>query len=703
MKIAMKTHRTIPQRFAALAAPFIMLPGIIPADAQDRLEWWQIDRQIGRKLIFGEKNLVQWAGEVAASEPENAEDALMKLNVCMRAALDDEACDAVRVLWQLGPEKIDSYQITSAYYAATDWLQAWDVALAIVENFAPRIHEIELSGRLFQHFRAADHPQRWSDDDLIAWLDARIESVRRYDAENKAREAEGHAPPAMMPDLWRVRPIHHWTRLRLIHLASMGRAREELDRMAVLVRAHPTDVGIASDYLMALKELRTHPRKPETGSLKWMADICRPALATDMARLASLLAGLEEYKLAEIYYLRTLDTDLTDEELPRLTMMTSVFLPQETHRLLFGVRIREELAKCLLQLGETGRSQELMVEAADIREKHKLPPNPYLAGMVQRESGARVIEGRIREEEETGKDEPEYWLKRADYYRGRSEAAEEENALRHGLALSPPAPQPLGKAPREMRARILSNLARMLIREERPGEAVNLLVAELKEVPVDAASSESAARLLAFDLRKFIDPDEPALWNWLARRDRWESTEERLLLCVLENTPLDARDPHFSRAEDLAMADGADPSRAATLGWILNRMGQEARSIPLLSHAVETAGSDPLRHRAAFTLFESYLGLKDWRSAESRFPMAQKRLTSKEAPEWLGRVAVIAAEKGSPEDAMRIFRNAANCNLRPGRLVADLSNHGLRDELRHFYDEVRAKLPSAKLDGFPER
>jgi tetratricopeptide (TPR) repeat protein len=171
---------------------------------------------------------------------------------------------------------------------------------------------------------------------------------------------------------------------------------------------------------------------------------------------------------------------------------------------------------------------------------------------------------------------------------------------------------------------------------------------------------------------------------------------------LLEASPQEARRAHFARAEKLAMAAGADASRAATLGWIFNRMGAADGSIPLLQHAIKAATDDDLKQRAAFTLFESHLDRGDWRAAESLFGLAQKRLGPKEDPEWLGRIALIAAQKGAPKDAMRLFRKAANCNLRPRQLVADLSKHGLRNELRRFYSEVRTQLPAAKLDGFPE-
>ena len=85
------------------AAALISLQTISPAVADEQLDWWTIDSEVGRHLITGEKNLVDWAGELAASEAETSRDAVVKLNVCMRAALDDEACDAVRTLWRLGP------------------------------------------------------------------------------------------------------------------------------------------------------------------------------------------------------------------------------------------------------------------------------------------------------------------------------------------------------------------------------------------------------------------------------------------------------------------------------------------------------------------------------------------------------------------------------------------------------------------------
>jgi tetratricopeptide (TPR) repeat protein len=155
---------------------------------------------------------------------------------------------------------------------------------------------------------------------------------------------------------------------------------------------------------------------------------------------------------------------------------------------------------------------------------------------------------------------------------------------------------------------------------------------------------------------------------------------------------------YITRAERLAMADGADASAASTLGWIVNRMDMPARSVPLLEHAIKQATKDDLIEKTSFTLFESYLDLKDWRQAEAIFPVAERRLTPSEDPSWLGRIATIAAEKGDTADAMRLFRRVINLRLTNRRIVEDLSELGLKKEIRVYYATVRKRLPTAKLD-----
>ena len=54
----------------------------------------------------------------------------------------------------------------------------------------------------------------------------------------------------------------------------------------------------------------------------------------------------------------------------------------------------EGMAECLVRLNKPEVAQQKMIEAAELRERHKLGPNMLLAGRVQAESGQRSSRSR---------------------------------------------------------------------------------------------------------------------------------------------------------------------------------------------------------------------------------------------------------------------------------------------------------------------
>ena len=104
-----------------------------------------------------------------------------------------------------------------------------------------------------------------------------------------------------------------------------------------------------------------------------------------------------------------------------------------------------------------------------------------------------------------------------------------------------------------------------------------------------------------------------------------------------------------------------------------------------------------MKETAAFTLFESLLDIGDWRRAEQAFPLASKRLTPSEVPEWYSQIAVIAAKAGAQADALRIWTSAANVN--PARLehLDQLAENGLRQELIAFYRNMGKQMPRSEV------
>ncbi|UCD53053.1 MAG: hypothetical protein JSW27_10510 [Phycisphaerales bacterium] len=633
-----------------------------PVDAnRDMPDGWQAQRDVLAILMDQGQDFAKLVATAGASKPETGQEAMVKLSVLMRAGMTKEAIETVMELKELCPD-LANHQIESVYYEACDYFSAWEVAQCVVEVFAGNISEIALENRLLKHLQKSG----WSIEQVDRWLAA--------------------MPPGA-DGFW----VNERLRFNTVHGRSERLVRELTNR----VRGNPEDIDSAIMFLDALVYARH--TGAEGWDFSWMAEAIRPQLTTEAEQIASRLKTLNNWMTAATFYIQAIDTPLTDEEVGHLAMMHQAFISPEQLRAAFAVHAREGMAECLLKMGRKDQAQKWTVEAADIRERHDLGLNALFAGQVQAASGQRVIESRIKEEERKSEHDPEYWRKRAQYYRGRNEPHQEEQALRRGLALTTPRAEPerQSKGHMDRRRWLLADYAHFLARTNRPAEAVALLRQELEHAPATSESTKRAGRLLAFDFAKHLSEDDEVLWTWLANRPKWEHTEKRLLWRMLERAERDDLDRHFLRAEELA--NERDPSRAYTLGWTMNRMQFPKRSIPLLEYAAETAHDDESKERARFTLFESCLDIGDWRRAEQLFPEASKRLTPREVPEWYSRIAVVAAAAGKKVDAMRIWKAVANVNPAELAVLGDLVKYGLRGELMAFYDEMAKRMPSSEI------
>jgi hypothetical protein len=625
--------------------------------SEGEADWFEADREAGALLMRERQDIAGLVGEVTASSPKTLQEAMLKLNVLMRAGMNDAASKALEEISALCPE-LSNYQISVIYYRAFDDYEARGLAQRVAEVFADVVEDISLENRLLKHWLESGR----SVDEIDAWL--------------------AQMPPGRNG---------FWVKQRLRFNDAHGRAEELVRRMAENVKKNPQDIEQVLVFLDAL--IYAGQWRQQERDLSWLTAAIKPNLTTQAQHIASRLKTLEQWEPASTFFQRAIATPLTDEEVRDYGGQFQLAMSPQMLRAIFAVNSREALAQCLMKMDKNAEAQKLMVAAADIREEHKLPINAFLAGEVQAASGARVIEGRIKEQENLSEDDPEYWRKRAEYYRGRGEPANEEQALLRGLSLTkplPPSERP-AKGHTDQRSWILGDYAHFLERMKRVPEAVALIRKELADAPADSVSSWSAANLLAFDFTEDIRVDDELLWKWLSERPKWEHVEERLLWRMLEKANRSGVGEYFSRAEKLAR--DRDASRAYSLGWIMNRMEFAERSIGLLEYAVEAAGDEQLKEQAAFALLESYLDVGDWSRAEGIFPEARRRLTLVEETDWYARIAVAAAASGEKEEAMRIWLVGANGN--PARLasVRRLANYGLRDELAAYYRELGKKLP----------
>jgi tetratricopeptide (TPR) repeat protein len=624
--------------------------------------WWNTQGGLVAVLMEQKIDLAELVEKVTSSTPKTGQKAMVKLSVLMRAGMTQEALETVDELKGLCPD-LDNHGVEMIYYAACEEFSAWEVAQGVMEAFADSISKMRLEDRLLEHFQKSG----WSVDDVDRWL--------------------ADMPPGR---------DGFWIKQRLRFNTIHGRGERLVRELTNRVRKNPQDVDGAITFLVVLPYARQ--TAAQEWDLSWMTEIIHPRLATEAERIASGLKTLNDWMTAAAFYRQAIDSPLTDEEVRQLGRVFAVFVSPEKLRAGFAARAREGMAECFLEMGQSDEAQKWMVEAADIREKHDLHFNAMFAGLVQGASRQRVIEGRIKEEEAKSESDPKYWWERAEYYRGRNEPEQREHALRAGLALTmpEPAPQRPSSWSRDWRSLLLMGYAGFLSGEKRTPEGVALLRKEIEEAPAGSRSANTAAHLLASpQFRREVSVDDELLWTWLADRPKWESTEERLLRRMLENADRDDLDRYFVRAEELA--SGKDPTRARTLGWVMNRMHFPKRSIPLLEYAIHTTDDKQLKERAQFTLFESYLDTRDWMRAEQVFPEASKRLTPREVPDWYSRIAVIAARAGAKADAMRIWKGVANVNPTELADLDDLVKFGLKDELVDFYGEMAKKMPSSEV------
>lgn len=639
---------------------------VVPSSSsagEPELDWWQTERDLINILQQQKKHISGLAKEALATKSATAKDAMFRVSVFMRAGMSREAIAALGDLKRLAPD-LESHQISGIYYDAIDKLSEGDVAKALVEIFKDEVYDLSLESRLLLYLTQSGE----SFESIDQWM--------------------AHMPKGKE---------NFWVKERLRFNIANKRGEALVKSLEAEIRNNPDDIKSAIAFLDALRIAGRIDEKP--WDVAWMANVVKPKLATEASDLAGRLKNLESFPAAVVFFKQAVATPITDPEIKQLAMMYQAILSPETMKLGFAEQVREQMAECLLKEGKNDEAQKWMVEAADIREKNGVG-NPFLAGQVQTASGQRVIEGRIKEKEKESEDDPQYWQRRAGYYRGRNETAQEEEALKKALALTVPQADPDGvlkKGSPDMRNWVLSEYVMFLKRVNRQDEAVALLHKELQEAPAETRSAQGAAGSLAFEFTKHITVDDEVLWTWLSNRLKWEYNEERPLWVMLEASPKESLEKYLVRAEGLVR--GQDPSRAKTLGWIMNRMGFPARSIPLLKDAAERLQDADAKKSAAFALFESYLDTNDWRNAEAIFPDTSRQLTPQEISSWYGSIALTALKAGAKDDALRIWKSVTGINPGEMNILSELSRLGLHDELVKFYEEMLKSMPLSDVPG----
>jgi len=670
----------------------VLAPTAIPVsgDQEPSLEGlpvagWEIEKFVVAELET--KNVSRWARELSVEPwPDEPSQWMLRFSVLRRAGHEGtliRLLDALATTAENPPGRPEQQQMVRALVDG-EWWEA-------VQHYCERLPEAhpDCVQLLVRHWEEAGREPEWIDEWLVA---------RDRDDPSKVEDQA----------FLSVSPLRFWAAVRLEFRHRRGTEAALIEELAQAVRDDPTDGDAALRYLAAVSRLPSDAYDPS-----WLGTV---ALPQSVVRCYDLGSGLSRLRPKDAIPLlvRSLELEFSDEDRrimewrSRRTVVCFVFdVPPRPAEEIVRDGARHQLMRAYSASGEAQKAQELLEELTE-RYPNGIPPSGLAeyAGAVQAASGARVIEGRIREAEPAKGDSYEYWRERAEYFAGRREMDGAIQAYETALELVEPAEYELeeGQGENFARSLVLGDYCRFL----GPNEAsMRVLWRELEAVdPGTAYAWRVVSEMLDTEQNNtyFLEPDDDRLWAVLEARPTWGYSEQPLLMRFAENARRSPRSQRTDRRAELwaraeALVEGADPSRAECLGWVMTRNDEVQRAIPLLVDARSRFTDDESIGRASFTLFDAFLDLKDWRAAEVLWPSARSRLTPRELPEWQGRLGILAAKAGDRDDALRLWKQRSNLDLNDLRGLEELANAGLREELEAFYEQLAADDPESVVPG----
>jgi tetratricopeptide (TPR) repeat protein len=552
-------------------------------------------------------------------------------------------------------------------------------------------------------------------DDLAA-LRAYYERIMPTDAASaesflRLWEKEGEAKEL---DAWLAqRSTQHveWIRFRIYWRVKLGTLDELLDALAADVKAHPEDRARVSIYL----EANRAANKPQ--DVSWLEDAIAPRLAFELYELGALLkmdapesaARLLERSLAQPFTEQDMRL-IAEREMPRYQIPPRVKNWDKQLRLW----TKRHLAEIYLEIDQPQVAQKFIEELVAMKGDDDISTEDVhnLAGMVQAQSGMRVVEAKILRDETTERESISYWLERAQYYTGRKEYDAVMETYRQALIHLPFKAQDresLGTRLTLLNAFTLFATSRDAFedgkQQERRAEIKQILRREFTAAPLETDYAFGLARIIVDDGFAFDDlrvalfvKDKDALQRMLAARTEWNSEERWLIENVVcrENVSPGSRANFWTQLE--ALAKNGAPSRAYQLADVMLTWDEARRAIPLLigylnqirEQRDEDAGFK--EGQALSALLSAYLGAGNWQAAE-KLLFKRDDLDENQLLYDLTRISFVATGKGALHAVVRLWRMKSNLDRRHLDGLAQLATTKAKEPLRELYIEIKKKDP----------
>ena len=604
-----------------------------------------------------QRDLIEWSDQLDRELDEADVKALMTaLDVFLRAGQPERISRAIE---KLGARKSGRLHAGGFWPERLLKLEYYTQARQWFDSVEPNICTRDLMKAFIRNWEATGDL-----DELEVWL--------------KTKADRDNPPGSELP--------HQWADLYYEYLARWKKLSGYVDALAKRIRGNPTRREPILQYLAARRHL--DEVKP---SLDWLGKIAEPAHALDAFELAQMM-GDEQIESTIRLLDRCLTLPVTDYDRQWFNRRSgcAAYIPPDKVETTLRRWTKGRLARACFATKKLDRAQKLVEELTGKKDGTLDDLGPLLfAGQVQAATGQRVVEGRIKQAEEPRKDSERYWLARAEYYMGRKENGEAEEAYKRALALKP-GPD---------RSSVIDNYGDFLVRLGRLPAAEALFRSELERV-VAVASSQSEfwiQHLKNLEGKEGVTFawNDSLMWQWLAmkRKSYFGQSAQRNVAWCWEKAA-GQRPAFWAKAEALA---GETPPAAVDyiLAQLLAEEGNKAEAAKRMAAAWArwTNNDSPSRRQAGPELMRLYVDQGNWEKAEKVLLSLRDVAGFSDERDWLARLAILAAQADSKDDAMRLWQQRAALDLTDCRGLRELASHGLRERLAAYYAGLAQRAP----------
>jgi hypothetical protein len=488
-------------------------------------------------------------------------------------------------------------------------------------------------------------------------------------------------------------------------LADHGKIETCVNGLAEQIKQAPADADLVLEFLRA----RWYLHRDEHQSDTWLAETCRFEHAVHNYGVGRWV-GSESPEAAIRFYDRSLACPVTEFDRQHFNEFASCsrHIPPEEVETHLRSWTKAHLAEACLKAKQLDRAQRLVEELTGKKDGTLEDLGALrLAGQVQQASGKRVVEGRIKKAEEECKDSGGYWLSRVEYYSGRHDLHQVEQAYQAALKLPPDRAD-------SRRHDVMWDYGWFLIHQNRLLEVARLWRDEAERLGPKAPDTDGWLHgLLTVEYQggPRVKWDDPLFWQWLAARREVDisSCPDELL-----GRAADMSGPS-EEFEKKARAVAAGPCPVVLrfrLGEILhNRANNRANDPNTLAGRTRNKTHEGLRMMAdaydrwpnrAYPdkrtvgprLLQAYLAEGEAADAEKLLEtLLREEPSFGEDPQWLAGFAVAAAKGRALDLAMRLWRAKANLDLTDQRGLEELAANGAASRLRDFYSALAKQDP----------